>query len=73
MDLMDYVNTKFVYVEKAHTRNSNKLYTLLETQRCAMERKTLQTMLSLAIINSQEFAYTYTGQQGFTALKLGEV
>lgn len=73
MDLMAYVNTKFVYVDKIYTRNMNDLYLLLETQRCAIERRTLQTLLSLAIINPQEFAYTYMGQSGYTALRLGEV
>ncbi|QBP37028.1 putative envelope protein [Lampyris noctiluca chuvirus-like virus 1] len=73
MDLMAYVNAKFVYVDKAHRQSMFDIYKMLSAQRCNLERRTLQTLLSIANINPQEFAYLYTSQSGYTALRLGEV
>ncbi|APG78725.1 putative glycoprotein [Hubei chuvirus-like virus 3] len=73
MDMMAYVNAKFVYVEKRHERSYNALYKELNQQRCRLERKVLKNMLSIATIDPTAFAYMYMDSPGYTAVTLGEV
>lgn len=73
MDLFLYVNSKFSYLE-GHIKNSLKvLYRTIMYQKCKLERIVLQNQLSLALTSPSEFAYTYMGHPGYTAVTLGEV
>lgn len=73
LDLMAYMNSKFVYVEKALRKRMTELYIELSYQRCEVERKSLMNLQSIASISPSEFAYAYTGRPGVTAVALGEV
>lgn len=64
LDLMAYVNTKFVFIEKIRIQNERELFVLLSHQRCSVERKALQTILALAVIDPTEFAFTYMAKPG---------
>lgn len=73
LDIMAYINTKFVYIERLRHTSERSMYAILSAQRCALERKALQTMLAISTISPAEFAYTYMASPGFTAVQLGEV
>lgn len=73
LDLMIYMNAKFVYLEKRMHKQMSLMYRELETQRCTLERRTLRNLLSIAAIDPMEFAYTYMDGPGYTAKTMGEV
>lgn len=73
LDLMAYMNNKFVYIEKVMNSRLTTLYQELSYQRCLVERKTLLTLQSIASISPQEFGYAYTESPGVAAVALGEV
>lgn len=73
LDLLTYMNSKFVYVNKNIGDSIEEVFQHLSLQRCALEQKILNTQLTLATINPIEFAYSYTGKPGYTANTLGEV
>lgn len=72
IDMMLYVNSKFVYLDRTIGKTITEMYYELEYRRCTAERQSLATLLSLAIINPVEFAYAYTNQAGYTAALMGE-
>lgn len=72
MDLFLYVNAKFTHVEH-HTRHELvSMYTHLMKETCEVKRHSLKTLLSIAMIDPVEFAYSYMGKPGYTALLMGE-
>ena len=73
LDIMTYINAKFVYVDKVIGKNMRTLSKVLTLQRCMEERRVLFTLLALAYVNPTEFAYAYTGGAGYTAVAAGEV
>lgn len=73
LDLMTYINTKIIMLEKHIGSSLESLFEELSLQRCRLERKTLNNLRSLALINPQLFAYTYMDQPGYTAIGAGEV
>lgn len=73
LDLMAYMNSKFVYVERKHAKEIATLYHELSTQRCALEHHTLTNLLALAVLKPIEFAYIYMNAPGYTAFVEGEV
>lgn len=73
LDLMAYMNSKFVYVEIKHEKEISTLYQELSTQRCMLEHRTLTNLLALAVIKPIEFAYVYMSSPGYTAMIAGEV
>lgn len=73
MDLMTYLNAKFVFIDKQIDKSISLVYKELSAQRCAIERRTLLNLLSLAYVDPKEFAYTYTEKPGYTARVIGEV
>lgn len=72
VDEMLYVNSKLIYLEHGIAQNLNQLYNHLDYQQCLSHRQTLQNLLSLAVIDPVEFAYSYMKQPGYTALLMGE-
>lgn len=73
VDLQIYVDTKFTYVERNFKANLLNLYNSLSAEQCKIEQRTLRNLLTLAYINPDLFAFTYTGEPGFSALVRGEV
>ncbi|RLU21202.1 hypothetical protein DMN91_005575 [Ooceraea biroi] len=73
IDLLAYVNSKFVYVEKHIRTQMNLLYRDVLKQRCDMEQQLLKGTLSLAINSPDEFAYQIMKGPGYMAVISGEV
>lgn len=73
LDLLAYMNAKFVFVDKSLGKNLETLHRILSYQRCIAERKMLLTQLALAYIDPNEFAYAHTGEPGYMANTAGEV
>lgn len=73
VDFAAYVNTKFVYVEKHTQTQAMALYRDLLVQKCKVEKTTIQTLLTLAVISPEEFAFAYMNKPGYTAKLAGEV
>ena len=73
IDMLAYVNTKFVYVENYLRKKLTTLYTDIIKHKCELERRLF--MISLIIANSQpdEFAFMITKGPGYMALTAGEV
>nr|QPL15390.1 glycoprotein [Orthopteran chu-related virus OKIAV152] len=73
LDMMLYINTKFVYLDRTIGKTIGDMYYELELRRCLAERQSLRTLLSVAVLNPVEFAYAYMASPGYTATILGEV
>ncbi|AUW34383.1 G [Blacklegged tick chuvirus 2] len=73
VDLMSYINAKFVYVERHIQGQMTLMYTHIIRRMCETESKLLQTLLALASISGPEFAYAYKQSPGYTAVTRGEV
>ena len=73
LDLMTYVNSKFIYVEKRIRRHFNSLYRDVLEKRCNLERKVLGNTLSIVAQNPDEFALRLKGRPGYIGIVAGEV
>lgn len=72
MDLFLYVNAKFTHVEHHTRREMISMYNHIMKDACEIKRHALKTLLSIAMIDPVEFAYSYMGKPGYTALLMGE-
>lgn len=72
MDLFTYINSKFVYVERNVRMNMERLYKAVAEHACLIEKMTLQTQLSIALKDPNEFAFLYMGGPGYAGVVLGE-
>ena len=74
LNLLNYVNSKFVYLDHKLQKQLTNLYDILQRKRCHLEQETVKNRLSMARTNPDEFAYAMNNQQaGTTALVKGEV
>lgn len=73
VDLIAYINTKIVYVERHINERLNSLYHDILQQRCLSQASILSNLLALAYTSEDEFAYAYKKEPGYTALTRGEV
>ncbi|CAH0388475.1 unnamed protein product [Bemisia tabaci] len=73
IDLSLYMNTKFVYIERHIGVEIDRMYQDLVYQRCKIEAKTIQNLLTLSLISPEEFAYASMEDSGYTAVVNGEV
>ncbi|AJG39068.1 glycoprotein [Wuchang Cockroach Virus 3] len=73
LDMMTYVNTKFVYLDRTIGKSMQELYSEVEFRRCVVERKSLLNLLSMATAQPNEFAYALMEGPGYTAIAYGEV
>lgn len=73
IDLMAYVNTKFVYIENFLRSTVTSLYTDILMKQCDLERNILKQKLSMASHSLSEFAYNMGEGPGYSAMTGGEV
>ncbi|KOC58667.1 hypothetical protein WH47_07475 [Habropoda laboriosa] len=73
LDLLTYVNSKFVYVERHIKTQLTELYANIINQRCALEQQVLRNALALANIQPDELALAIMKQPGYMAVPAGEV
>lgn len=73
LDLFLYTNSKITHVSRMFNHALKKMYLELSLASCENERQNLKTMLSLAYIAPNVFAYEYMRKPGFTAVQAGEV
>lgn len=71
-DVLSYLNSKIVYVERHVRTQVNMLYRDVIRQQCLLERQILQNALTLATIAPDEAAIRLTKQHGFVASVAGE-
>lgn len=72
VNLISYINTKIVFVERHISDNIKSLYRDVVQQRCELERVVISNQLALAYISSDEFAYSLKQGPGYSALTRGE-
>ena len=73
LDILTYVNSKFIYVEKHIKRQMNALYRDVITQKCNLEQKVLKNLLSIGAHKPDEFAFLLKGRPGYIGILGGEV
>jgi len=73
LDIVAYVKSKFVYVEKHIKTQLTKLYTKIMEQKCALEKQILQNALSLSSIAPDEMAFRIMKTLSYTAVTAGEL
>lgn len=73
LDLMTYVNTKFVHIEKHFGKQLKNLYLDVLTQKCRLERQVLENSLLIAHTKPAEFALKVMKTPGYMAYIAGEV
>jgi len=73
LDIVAYVKSKFVYVEKHIKTQLTKLYTKIMELKCALEKQILQNALSLSSIAPDEMAFRIMKTPSYTTVTAGEV
>ncbi|KOC58953.1 hypothetical protein WH47_00965 [Habropoda laboriosa] len=73
LDLLTYVNSKFVYVERHIKTQITELYTNIVHQKCVLEQQVLRNALALANVQPEELALAIMKQPGYMAVTAGEV
>lgn len=73
INMLNYINSKLVYTMR-HTKNEvDRLFRIFEKERCKMQNRISENMMTLAIVSPKEFAYQYFHEPGYTAVVRGEV
>lgn len=73
VNLLNYINSKFIYSMR-HTRQEvNRLFHIFEQERCKLQNRITDNMMTLALVSPKEFAYQYFSSPGYTAVVRGEV
>lgn len=67
------MDLKLVYLDKNVMNRTNDLYKLFLNRYCDLTRDHMYSLISLARSNSEEFAWVYMKQPGYTAVTRGEV
>lgn len=73
LDLIAYINAKFVYLDRTLEEQIEQIYHQLSHERCMVERETLKVQIAMAEMRPNEFAYALKGKPGYTAAVMGEV
>lgn len=73
VDIFSYINSKITTTEKHIRTQLISLHRTLLHEQCKNERMILQTQLSIAKIDPQEFAFLRHQEPGYTAVVLGEM
>ncbi|KAF6216889.1 hypothetical protein GE061_001239 [Apolygus lucorum] len=66
-NLISYINTKIVFIERHLTSNLESLYDDVTQQKCELERNVIMNQLTLAYISEDEFAYNLKQEPGYSA------
>lgn len=72
-NILTYINTKMVYIERLLSENMNDLYIDLLTKQCDLDYKLLKNHLNDAIVNPNGFAQYVTNSEGSMGVLAGEV
>ncbi|XP_044005427.1 uncharacterized protein LOC122850330 [Aphidius gifuensis] len=72
-DLLTYVDSKFVFVERHIRTQLETLHIDFEINKCLLQKQILGNQISIAASSPDEFAYRYMGQPGYMAINAGEV
>lgn len=67
------MNLKLYYIEQNVRNRTTELYNMVLHDLCKSMVLHLNNLLSMARTNPEEFAWSYTGQAGYTAINRGEV
>lgn len=73
LDIFLYVNAKFFHVLRDLRMELRAIVKRVTLDICEVERKQLQTLLTLANVSPLQFAYQYMDSPGYTAILAGEV
>lgn len=73
VNLLNYVNSKFIYVLRHTKKEVDKLFDLFYQERCKMQNRITENLMTLALLSPKEFAYQYFKSPGYTAVVRGEV
>nr|DAZ90399.1 TPA_asm: putative glycoprotein [Belostoma flumineum mononega-like virus] len=73
VDLFLYSNSKFVYLERHFRGQLLSAYNNLQYKICMLRYNQLHSLISIAYIRPEEFAWSYTQTPGVTAVTKGEV
>jgi len=73
LDMFTYINTKFVHLEKHLKSQLIAMYKDLSEQKCDLETQVIQNLLTLAVLNPNDFAYVYMNGPGYMAHVLGKI
>ncbi|KOC71219.1 hypothetical protein WH47_06141 [Habropoda laboriosa] len=68
LDLLTYVNSKFVYVDRHIKTQITELYTNIIHQKCVLEQQVLRNALALANVQPEELALAIMKQPGYIAV-----
>lgn len=73
IDLITYIDSKFVYTERYIRKQITQLYYDLLLHKCKIERQVLNNALAIATQSPDEFAYRLMREPGYMAILSGEV
>lgn len=73
LEIFQYMNSKFVYVEKYVGEQVDKLYYDILRKECELERKVLSNALAIAATSPDEAGYRIMEQTGYVGILAGEV
>lgn len=73
INLLNYINSKFVYAMRHTKQEVDRLFRLFDQERCKMQNRITENLMTLALLSPKEFAYQYFKSPGYTAVVRGEV
>src|SRR5438132_13762868 len=68
LDMMVYINSKFIFLDRYVGDQMTYLYTELERRQCEQSRELLKNLQAIAMTNEIEFGYHYAGP-GYFSIK----
>lgn len=72
-NMFTYINSKLVYAMTHVKDQIGELYNKIMFDKCQADNKIIQNMMTLATLSPHQFAYSYFGEEGYTASQRGEI